>query len=348
MSDAIPGPLVVRADAGVMRGSGHVMRCLAIAQAWQDAGGDSVFALHDDAAVGQRLRSEGMGVHVIRAEPGSEEDASQLIALARAKNAAWVIVDGYCFDEVYQLTLKQSGSNLLLLDDSGQAEQYHADIILNHNPEGQSITYARREACTRLLLGPEFALLRREFKLAHQSEIEVPSVAQRLLVTMGGSDEANVTERVMRALPLLQVDGLEATVVIGGRNPHKDRLCRTIESLDTTVKLVENIPNMPELMVSADLAITAGGVTCYELAFLRVPMFLITMAQNHERTCQVLAERGAAIHAGWFHSLDCDQLAAALNAIMVDPDRRKSLAGNARNLVDGEGASRVVASMRNS
>lgn len=348
MNDAALGTLVVRADASVARGIGHVMRCLAIAQAWQDAGGDAVFALHDEVALQPRLRAEGVDVHVFRAEPGSGDDALQLIALARAKDAAWVAVDGYCFEESYHLALKQAGMRVLSLDDFGHARHYHADIVLNHNPEGQSVAYPGHEPSTRLLLGPSFALLRREFKLLPRTKTEAPPIARRLLVTMGGSDEPNVTERVMQALPLLQIDGLEATVVIGGGNPHKHRLRRAAESLGATVNLVENARHMPDLMARADLAITAGGVTCYELAFLRVPMFLITMAQNHERTCQVLAEQGAAIDAGWFHALDRDRLTGALKDIMVDPEQRKAMVEKASALVDGEGAARVVVSMRKS
>ena len=114
------------------------------------------------------------------------------------------------------------------------------------------------------------------------------------------------------------------------------------------MNLVENARHMPDLMARADLAITAGGVTCYELAFLRVPMFLITMAQNHERTCQVLAEQGAAIDAGWFHASTRDRLTGALKDIMVDPEQRKAMVEKASALVDGEGGARVVVSMRKS
>jgi len=345
MSETPPGTLMIRADSGAERGRGHVMRCLAIAQSWQDAGGDVFFVLHD-SGLEQRLRSEAMGVAVISTLPGSAEDAKQVIELGRERNAKWLALDGYCFNEAYQLAVKQSGLRLLVLDDLGDVKRYYADFILNHNPHGESITYPRVEPYTRLLRGSEYALLRREFKVDRNCRMDVPAVARRLLITMGASDELNVTERVMQALPRLQVPGVEATVVVGGANPHKSRLREEAARLGAMVTLIEDTQIMPELMLNADLAISAGGGTCYELAYLRVPMFLITMAQNHERTCRAFAESGAAIDAGWFHALNSEQLAKDLQSIMLDESRRKSLVENASKLVDGEGASRVVKSMR--
>jgi UDP-2,4-diacetamido-2,4,6-trideoxy-beta-L-altropyranose hydrolase len=346
MKDQAPGMLVVRADASLGSGSGHVMRCLAIAQAWQDIGGDAVFALRETALYEPRLRSEGIRAAVIDAAPGSAEDAAQLIELAHTKGAAWVVVDGYCFDAAYQLALKQAGFKLVFVDDYGHAERYYADIILNPNPQGKSIAYNRREAHTRLLAGPEFALIRREFRRVRASQTQVPLLAKRLLVTMGGSDENNFTEVVLKALPFLHTPGLEATVVVGGANPHKGSLREVAASLGSMVKLVENTSAMPALMKDADLAVTAGGATCYELAFLGVPMIAITLAQNQEPTCRELADRGVAIDAGWFYSLEAESLCKRMLEIMGDPDGRKSLGDAGRSLVDGEGARHVVAYMR--
>lgn len=348
MKDQAPGTLVVRADASVGSGSGHVMRCLAIAQAWQDIGGDAVFALHDTALFEPRLQSEGIGVAVIDAVPGSAEDAAQLIELAHAKGAAWVVVDGYCFDAAYQLALKQAGLKLVFVDDYGHAERYYADIILNPNPQGKSIAYNRREPHTRVLAGPEFALIRREFRRVRTLQTQVPLLAKRLLVTMGGSDGNNFTEVVLGALPLLHTPDLEATVVVGVANPHKGSLRRMAASLGSMVKLIENTSAMPALMKDADLAVTAGGATCYELAFLGVPMIAITLAQNQEPTCRELAARGIAIDAGWFHNLKAESLGKRMQEIMADPDARKSLGDAGRSLVDGEGARRVVSSMKES
>jgi len=339
------GTLLIRADAGIASGMGHGMRCLAIAQAWQDAGGDCVFALNEIAALEQRLCSERMTVSPIDAPAGSQQDLAQLVKLARVNNASWVVVDGYVFNGEYQFALKQAGLNVLFLDDFGHAGHYFADIVLNQNPQASPTFYTQRETYTRLLLGPTYALLRREFRSPRTSSREVPPLARKLLLTMGGCDADNVTARVIEALPLIQVAGLETKVVVGGGNPHHESLRQLADDFNGNLSLIDSTPRMPELMAWADLAISAGGGTCYELAFLEVPMFVITIAKNHERTCQILAERGAAVDAGWFHSLDSDQLAKSLQSLISDQRQRGFLAENACRLVDGNGAARVVASM---
>ncbi len=325
-------------------GMGHVMRCLAIAQVWRDQGGKCVFALGEFAAARERLVAEGMIVAPIDARTGSAEDATQLVQLAGSLHAEWVVVDGYGFHERYQSILKEAGMKVLFLDDFGHSDHYFADLVLNQHPQASSNFYPQREAYSRLLLGPSYALLRREFKVKRADRSDVPPIARRLLVTMGGCDADNVTERVIQTLPKMRNLGMETKVVIGAGNPHKASIRRAAEEVGGNISLQES-PEMPELMEWADLAVTAGGGTCYELALVGVPMFLITMARNHERTCRELAGRGAAIDAGWFHCLKPDRLAGLLQAIITDQERRRSLIGNAGRLVDGKGAERVVECM---
>ena len=157
--------LVVRADATVVMGTGHVMRCLALAQAWQDAGGSCVFAMAEPTpAVEERVAAEGIQVVRFRKTiPGSSQDAAQLVELARAQGAAWLVVDGYHFDAEYQRRLKDTELKLLWVDDNGESAHYYADLVLNQNAHARDGLYVHREPYTRLLLGPRYALLRREF-----------------------------------------------------------------------------------------------------------------------------------------------------------------------------------------
>src|SRR5438445_6676530 len=128
------GALLIRADASAAIGTGHAMRCLALAQAWQDSGRNVVFAMAESAeAVRQRLLSESCEVVAVTAEPGSPEDSRQITALASERQAAWVVVDGYQFGAEYQRALKMAGFRVLLLDDSGHATHYFADLVLNQD-----------------------------------------------------------------------------------------------------------------------------------------------------------------------------------------------------------------------
>ncbi len=170
------GTLCVRADASVAMGTGHVMRCLALAQAWQDAGGDVVFAMAETgAAIQKRLQSEGLSIFPGESAPGSIEDAKEVVELARKQGARWIVVDGYQFGERYQRDLEQAGLKVLFVDDSGHATGYVADVVLNQNAHACAELYESRHAHTRLLLGPRHALLRREFRAVRDFQRRNPS-----------------------------------------------------------------------------------------------------------------------------------------------------------------------------
>ena len=155
--------LLIRADASTRIGTGHVMRCLALAQAWEDSGRRAAFAMGMDApALEDRLRSDGMEVVHLSAEPGSLEDAEMTADIAQKMGAGWAVVDGYHFGSDYQRIIKESGLRLLFIDDNGHADHYYADIVLNQNLHANEELYRKREPYTKLLFGTEYVLLRRE------------------------------------------------------------------------------------------------------------------------------------------------------------------------------------------
>lgn len=146
--------VVFRVDASTQIGTGHVMRCLALAQPRQDTQGQPIFIMANPIpALEERLKSEGMKVVHLAAEPGSLADAQETAALAHQFEANWVVVDGYQFGSEYQKTIKISGLSLLFIDDYGHAEHYYADFVLNQNISADEQWYQHREPCTKLLLG---------------------------------------------------------------------------------------------------------------------------------------------------------------------------------------------------
>jgi len=110
------------------------MRCLALAQAWKDAGGGAIFAMAEGMpAIEERVRAEGFDIYNLAAKPGSSEDADLTADLALSQKVCFVVVDGYQFSSEYQICLKQAGLHLLFIDDYGHADSYCADLVLNQN-----------------------------------------------------------------------------------------------------------------------------------------------------------------------------------------------------------------------
>ena len=346
MQEGLPR-LVIRADASTQIGAGHLMRCLALAQAWQDAGGRVVFLMAmETPALEARLRSEGMEVIHLPVQPGSTDDAIRTADFAHQVGADWVVVDGYHFGADYQRIIKDSGLRLLFIDDNGHAGHYSADLVLNQNIHAHEGLYPNREPYTRLLLGTRYVLLRREFLKWRGWKREIPGVARKVLVTMGGSDPDNVTLKVVQALQQVDMDGLEATVVVGGSNPHYEELQSAVQDSRFPIRLESNVTNMPELMAWADVAVSAGGSTSWELAFMGVPTLVVILASNQRPIAERLDAVGVAINLGWCADVSPKEMAQVVMQLLKAPRTRAEMSQRGRRLVDGVGSDRVLQALQ--
>jgi len=340
-------PLLVRADASAQIGTGHLMRCLALAQAWQDAGGRAVFLMATEVpALKSRLHSEGMEVVHLPVQPGSTDDAVQTADYAQQVGADWVVVDGYHFGADYQRIIKDSGLRLLFIDDIGHAGHYSADLVLNQNIHAHEGLYPNREPYTRLLLGTRYVLLRREFLKWRGWKREIPEVARKVLVTMGGSDPDNVTLKVIQALQQVDMDGLEAIVVVGGINLHYEALQSAVQNSRFPIRLESNVTDMPELMAWADVAISGGGSTSWELAFMGVPTIAVILASNQRPIAERLDAMGVAVNLGQYEDVSSAKIAQVVMELLTAPTRRAQMSQHGRQLVDGEGTARVLMCLR--
>jgi UDP-2,4-diacetamido-2,4,6-trideoxy-beta-L-altropyranose hydrolase len=340
--------LIIRADANVAIGTGHVMRCLALAQAWQDVGGTAAFAATEiPSGIETRLSAESFEVLRLSSSAGIKEDASQTAALAQERRSVWIVVDGYQFGSDYQRALKAAGFKVLFLDDYGHAPHYCADIVLNQNLCADERKYSNRESHTQLLLGARYCLLRREFNAWREWQREFPSIASKILVTVGGSDPENMTLLIVQALRSAAVPDLEAVIVVGGGNPHLASVQRAVCDSGLKLRVVTNVANMPELMAWADLAVSGAGSTCWEMCWLGLPALLICVAPNQESSAQCLAEKGAALLLNHSSEVTTSAIVTAVEELAHARILREQIYRSSRELVDCHGASRVAAIMKN-
>ncbi|MEK7218316.1 MAG: UDP-2,4-diacetamido-2,4,6-trideoxy-beta-L-altropyranose hydrolase, partial [Patescibacteria group bacterium] len=335
--------LLFRADADTDAGTGHVMRCLALAQVAQDRGHETFFVTLAANPLQDRLRKEGCGIRLLSAPQGNQEDAAETLRIALDSGADWIVIDGYRFDDAYQRALKGGGLPLLFIDDYGHATPYAADIILNQNSYAPGVGgwYARRPASSRLLLGCAYTLLRREFRSSLRPDSPIPARASSVLVTLGGSDPRNATLLVIEALRSLGEGIRTVRIVVGKANPHLEGL----RAAAGEENVIVDAADMPALMAQADLAIAAGGTTSYELAFMGIPSLLFTLAENQRQVAEDLAEREAARSLGDPNGIAPPGLAQAIRELLGDPDTRTRFSRNGRKLVDGGGAERVLRAM---
>lgn len=326
--------LLIRADANAKIGTGHVMRCLALAQAWQDNGGTvSLAALELPEGLQQRLQSEQ--VEVIPFPAGTEaDDAANLVSLAKGR-AECVVVDGYAFGIAHQRVLREAGIRQLFIDDYGHASEYVADFVLNQNITADELLYRDRAPNTNLLLGTKYALLRREFRKLKGWTRELAPKATKVMVTMGGADDANITLRVLRALEGLNRQ-TQVRALVGPANRNGDSLEEFRRKSAMRVEIL-NSQSVPELMQWADVAVTAAGSTCWELLFMQLSVIAICVAENQ---AAIAARLGRDRIADVFSSPDTmeDALAKLIGGLLEDRSERLRRSQIGRELVNGEGA----------
>jgi UDP-2,4-diacetamido-2,4,6-trideoxy-beta-L-altropyranose hydrolase len=341
-------PLFIRADASVSIGTGHVMRMIALGQAWQEQGGTVHFICAEiTIALEQRLDSEGFHLTRIHTALGGREDLAETLRMVAdapgvGGRSMRVVLDGYHFGAEYQLGVKEAGHRLLVVDDYGHADYYHADWVLNQNISAREGLYERRSPSTQLLLGPKFAMLRKEF-LAYQGwKREIAPVARKILVTLGGSDPENVTLKVIEALLDLDV---HAKVVIGGSNPHLGEIEKFIESrrdVRAVVEIVVNSTQMPELMAWADISIAAAGSTSLELSFMKLPSFLFILAENQIKIARDLERGGFMTCLGDVRNFNSKRVFKAMLVCLGDMNQRARSSLLGRQIVDGLGTHRLI------
>jgi UDP-2,4-diacetamido-2,4,6-trideoxy-beta-L-altropyranose hydrolase len=334
--------LLIRADANVAIGTGHVMRCLALAQAWQDVGGRAVFAMAETTpSLSSRLRSESMEVATIECQPAGRGDARRVAEFAQEYGADWVVVDGYHFDNSYGRELKSAGLKFLVVDDAGFNGECIADFVLNSNADAAEFMYPECKPQTRLLLGTRYVLLRREFEKWREWKRETDSRAKNLLVTMGGSDPDNLTAFVIQALEQVKTEGLQATVIAGGSNPHLGILREEVLRMRTSLRLQDSVSNMPDLMAQADMAIIAGGGTLWELMYMSCPVLSFGRTPMQRRILDDLHQRGVIQHLGDPQLGSASNLAQVIDELAASQSQRAKMAMLGRQQVDGAGARRV-------
>ena len=291
-----------------------------------------------------RLTIEGFQSVRLSVIAGTKEDAAKTGEIAKSQNASWVVADSYNFGIDYQRAIKAGGLRLLLVDDYGHAGEYVADFVLNQNLTADAALYARRASHTRLLLGTRYALLREEFQRWHDWKREIPAVARKVLVTLGGADPDNVTGKVIQSLA--GFGNIETVVVVGGSNPHLEKLKAEVRNSKSEMRLVVEATSMPELMAWADLAVTAGGSTCWETCLLGLPACVLIIADNQANSVQRLHDSDAALSLGRNADVSPDSLSGSVGRLLLDAPSRRALSECARSLVDGRGAERVATAIR--
>jgi UDP-2,4-diacetamido-2,4,6-trideoxy-beta-L-altropyranose hydrolase len=334
--------VLFRVDASSTIGVGHLARDLTLADAFRAAGYESTFAMASPPpAVRERVASKGYALCEIQSEPGSAADLAETTALSRKTDHAIVIADGYQFRDAYLRGFREQRLFCCFFDDMINL-RYDCHAVFNQNFYAPPSQFDRAPDCD-LILGPEHALVRDEFLEARAKRV-IRDEATRVLVTMGGADPTGETSKCLAALDALEAARglLEARVVVGPTNPLATELRARALASRHAVTVLENINNMAEQMLWCDVALTASGTTCMELACVGVPSLVTVVVDNQLLIGPEIGRLGLMKNLGWHADVTAETIASNLSLLLGDVALRREMVSRQLRGVDGAGKGRTV------
>lgn len=351
--------VIFRADASIQMGSGHVMRCLTLADMLREHGAEAVFVCREHPgnlfalieAKGHQLvrlpapmaSTLGRLAHPHWLGATQEEDACQTLeALKNVGGCDWLVVDHYALDMAWEAAMRAGAHSIMVIDDLADRE-HDCDVLLDQNYHlDMKSRYGKLVPphCKKLL-GPKYALLRPEFRKARNNLRVRNGGVDRIFISFGGSDPANETGKALRAIKFVGKEDVAVDVVAGEANPHQEEIAGLCAKLPRA-KLHRKASNMAELMLNADLAIGGGGGMMWERCCLGLPAVVTSVANNQRAGCEAMARAGEILYLGEAGAVGLEVLKAALHVAFSSPWLLMSMGEAGTSLVDGQGSKRVV------
>lgn len=335
--------IVIRADADAAIGSGHVMRCLAVAETLMEQGIAVAFAA-TRMADALAARIAGAGADLVRLDGPCGGAADLAATLTLAAGAATLVVDGYDFPEDYRRALRAGFSGrIVAFDDTAELPALWADVVVNAAPAAAALGYDRLAPGAQHLLGPGYAPLRREIRQAAALPPLPFAERDRILLTFGGSDPAGLTGPTLAALLELLPGDTVIDVAVGGANPRLEGVAALAAALGPRAVLHRDARDMGALMRRAGLAVSAGGGTIGELAALATPTVLAVVAHNQAPAAASVPPGIVALEARGDAASAARIIAATANELWRDAARRQAMSAALSGILDGQGAVRIAA-----
>ena len=322
-------------------GAGHVMRCIALAQVWQGVRGPVVFASAElPAALRRRIETEGFELAQLEAEPSSIEDAEATRALVADRDAAWLVIDGYHFDEAFRRGVKDGRCRVLWVHDSGLVPGSAVDLVVQPGPAASGREAIGLDPRVRLVGGERFLLVRREVAALRNPGRPTSERVTRVLLSFGGGDDRGMLALCSHALAQVAPE-VRVRVLSSGVSTWSKQDLSSLRAVD----VIHEPANVAEHMCWADLAISGAGGTCWEQAMLGLPALLVAMADNQLPYARTAARLGVAEFVGHYADVTESALMEAFRPLLRDPAVRHQMRTKGEELVDGKGAERLARAM---
>lgn len=347
--------IFIRVDASKDIGTGHLNRCLNLADALRLKGCQSLFAINNASSdLQEKITKRGhrtasldnnFSTTANSLSPANIEqqllDARNCYKLLENYQPDLLIVDHYNLDYNWERMLKPVTKKILVIDDLAN-RRHDCSFLLDQTPVRNPSDYANLvEFNTLLLIGPQYTILHPDFKIYRDKNIKRPISSNNFLVGMGGLDSKNLIPRILTFLeqkPELAQYGIN--VVISSLAPQIKFLEEIIQSSSLRIQLNIEVQNFAQLLAMSDFAICAGGLMSLELACLGVPALILPLNEIQSEVSSKLSEEvDFFIASNWANNFE-STLTTCIDSLLQIPNMNKKRRIHMK--IDGLGTMRLV------
>ncbi|MBT2786010.1 MULTISPECIES: UDP-2,4-diacetamido-2,4,6-trideoxy-beta-L-altropyranose hydrolase [unclassified Halomonas] len=356
-----------RADASVQIGTGHVMRCLTLAEELRRQGHQCLFICRNhEGHLAGLITEKGFDLHLLQSpaqletlakdEPTLahsgwlgvpwETDAKQTLEVLARNNIDWLIVDHYALDSQWECQLAEAVGQIMVIDDLADRE-HECAVLLDQNLGRESADYEALipSTCTKLI-GPQFALLRPEFAELRPTSLERRRAPEfkRILISLGGVDRTNVTGEVLEVLSNSTLPTeTELDIVMGRSAPHLEYVKKQALELPFQSTVSVSVNDIAARMCAADFSIGGAGSTSWERCCLGLPSIVVVLANNQRLIAAALEKAGCAEKSS-ISGVD-GRVRSVIQKLNAQHSILMHMSDNAEKVCDGKGCLRVVSTL---
>lgn len=360
--------IAIRADASLQMGTGHVMRCLTLANALRDEGSECHFICRNQPGdLIDYVRQQGHNIHMLENtsasfESSSREEAGSVLAhsgwlgASQAQDAVlcanilaviepqWLVVDHYALDARWEKQLKPYYHRLLVIDDLAD-RPHQCDVLLDQTLGRDPLDYQTWvPADCSVLCGAQYALLRPEFTALRPYSLQrrLSAPLRHILVSMGGVDKDNATGQILTALATVELPAdCTITVVMGTTAPWLETIQRQAARMPVATLVRSGVSDMAQLMTDSDLAIGAAGATSWERCCLGLPTIMVVLAANQHQVAAGLQNAQAVRVLAVPQDIPL-ALPKLMKELLQSTGQLHQMSQAAAAVTDGTGVARVI------
>lgn len=329
--------VLLRADASATQGTGHVMRCLTLAEALRVAGHHVVLATNNSGVswLDELVIAQGLDVvHVTQHSLDSE--------LVGSVAPDWLVVDSYEIRHTAISACRNKAKVLAIVD--GDDRSIDADLFLDHNIGAEDLSWPA-DVRSRLLAGSRYALVREAIvSVRRERPWQFTTDSPHVVAVMGGSDPTGTIVPVTRAICAL--DSPVTATIVTAPAWHAEVVSLTQDR--PGFQVLTPTRDLPSVLARADVAVSAAGTSSWEFCTLGIPSVLMSVVENQRTGLRELTDRGLAWGIDTANVAEhdlVDQIGSALRSLLGDDELRRTISQNCLKSFDGLGAKRVVDAM---